>query len=67
MGFAIEEGNVGLAFFSSGCNQSNLSTIPVAKLLKFLIGKKKWTTKGLKDSRPGQFLENLFKFLFFTL
>jgi hypothetical protein len=29
-----------LAFFSSGCNQSNLSTIQAAKLVKNLNGEK---------------------------
>ena len=38
----LEEGNVGLAFFSSGCNRSNLSTIVTAKILIFMIDQKKF-------------------------
>jgi len=33
----LEKGKIVLAFFSSGCNQSNLSTFQTAKLYKIFL------------------------------
>jgi hypothetical protein len=51
----LKGGNLFLAFFSSGCNQSNLSTILAAKLIFFLIAGKyarKLWKKGNPDFKP---------------